>query len=122
MREIQILEDLDHPNIVRLIETYQGPEKLYIVMELFVVFLSPCLFLRSSSLFPFPLLFLKKFLFFIFYFLFFIFYFLFFIFYFLFFIFYFLFFIFYFLFFIFYFLFFIFGFKEFVECPSSTPS
>ena len=32
--EINILQQLDHPNIVKLYETYESPDELYLVMEL----------------------------------------------------------------------------------------
>lgn len=34
MKEINILKNLDHPNIVKLYETYQDKENIYLVMEL----------------------------------------------------------------------------------------
>ncbi|KAH7650075.1 calcium calmodulin dependent kinase [Cryptosporidium bovis] len=34
MKEINILKNLDHPNIVKLFETYQDDENIYLVMEL----------------------------------------------------------------------------------------
>ncbi len=34
-REIEILKKLEHPHIVRLVETYEDGVKLYMVMEMY---------------------------------------------------------------------------------------
>ena len=35
-REVRVMKMMDHPNVVKLVEVFETPSKIYLVMELYV--------------------------------------------------------------------------------------